>query len=139
MVPSGPVRATFADGFDRPLEEIVVHDDLEHDFAQEVQAVLLSPIQLDPSAVSAEPLAVADRHPEHFDLFQRLANRVEFERLNDGHNQFHAEVFVRGFGEIVGWHGVLAGQWYPCLHESYRVAPAAQTPIWRDIATDARR
>ena len=90
MVPSGPVRATLLMVSRVRSRKVVVDHDLQGHFPQQRGLVLLSAVNLPAAPLLPEPLGVADRKPGDLDLLQGLADGVEFRRLDDGHNQFHA-------------------------------------------------
>src|SRR5487761_1676373 len=78
------------DAIDRPVEKVVVDQNLQLDLPQEVRLVFVPAIHLRAAALPTIALRIADGHPSDSDLVERLAQRLDLGRLDNGHDQLHA-------------------------------------------------
>src|SRR5690606_38791441 len=74
---------------DHLVDACVVGDDLDLQLGHEVDGVLGAAVDLGVALLPAVALHLADRHPQHAELFERGADVVESERLDDGGDQLH--------------------------------------------------
>src|SRR6185295_869482 len=76
-------------GFDYLIDEVAANGNFDLGLGDEVHDVLSAAIELGMAALTAEALHLRHRHARNAYLGQRRTDVVEFERLDDGGDQFH--------------------------------------------------
>src|SRR6185437_16183059 len=77
------------DRFEHAVELVVGHGHLQLDLGQEVDHVLGTAIELGMALLATETLHLGHGDALHADFGECLAHIVQFERLDDRHDQFH--------------------------------------------------
>src|SRR5262249_5765181 len=78
-----------SDGIDGLVDLIGCHRDLDFDLRQEAHRIFGAAIDLGVTLLPPVSLDLRHGHPVHADRGQSVADLVELERLDDGHDDFH--------------------------------------------------
>jgi hypothetical protein len=79
----------FFQAFDRAIDEVVVHGNLERDLSQQVRLVLVSAVGFELTPLPRVTHGVADGHPRYIEPRKCLLHGVELGRLDYGKDHFH--------------------------------------------------
>lgn len=74
---------------ERPIQKVIVDHDFNGDFAKEMDLVFDPSVRCGLAALSTESLRIADGHAIDADGIESIAHRLQFDRLNDGHDHLH--------------------------------------------------
>ena len=85
-----PVRAAFWMASTRGLQAVGRQDDLDLHLGQEIHDIFGAPVEFGVAFLAAEALGLGHGDALDADFLQRLFHLVEFERLDDRFDFFHA-------------------------------------------------
>ncbi len=88
--PMRPVRAAFWIASTAGFQALVGDDDLDFHLGQEIHDIFGAAVKFGVALLAAEALGFGDRDALNADFLQRFLHFVEFERLDDGFDFFHA-------------------------------------------------
>src|SRR5262245_40444695 len=92
------------DGFDGLVELVGRDRDLDLDLGQEAHGVFGAAVDFGVALLTPVSLDLGDGHPVHPDRGQSVADLIKLERLDNGHDDFHAFSSPLGPGPA-GWAG----------------------------------
>src|SRR5262249_18282757 len=86
--------------------DLVAYHDLHFHLGQEIDGIFASAVNLGVAFLAAEPFDLPPRHALHAHFGERVLHFLEFERLDDGFDFFHASERINGWS-VCAWPDTL--------------------------------